>query len=87
VLYLKRPHETARFSLLSGRALLIQRLEGSRPQGRLCTLNGSDEGRRGNEVGFIVRTERVPGSMKQGSALSKRLEEAAKVAGRAFGAS
>jgi hypothetical protein len=35
----------------------------------------------------MVRTERVPGSMKPGSALSKRLEEAAKVAGRAFGAS
>jgi len=75
--------------MLSGGALLIQRLEGSRPhleKNGLCTLNGSDEGPRGNEIGFMVRTERVPGSMKQCSALSKRLEGAAKVAGRAFGA-
>jgi hypothetical protein len=39
----------------------------------LCILNGSDECRRGNEVGFMVRTERVPDSMKPGSALRKRL--------------
>ena len=42
VLYLERPHETVRVPLLSGRALLIQRLEGSRPQGSLCILNGAD---------------------------------------------
>jgi hypothetical protein len=35
----------------------------------------------------MVRIERVPDSMKRGSALSKRLEAAVKVAGRAFGAS
>jgi hypothetical protein len=40
VLYLKRPHETAQVRMFSGRALLIQRLEGSRPEERLCTLNG-----------------------------------------------
>jgi hypothetical protein len=76
--------------MLTAGALLIQRLEGSRPRlenNGLCTLNGSDEGRRDSEVGLMFRTGRVPDSMKQGGALSKRLEEAAKVAGRAFGAS
>jgi hypothetical protein len=36
------PHAIADERLLSKRALLIQRLEGSRPDGSLCTLNRSD---------------------------------------------
>jgi hypothetical protein len=39
VLYLERPHATVRVRMRFGRALLIQRLEGSRPEGRLCILN------------------------------------------------
>ena len=42
VLYLERPQRTsAQLHALRG-ALLIQRLEGSRPHGRLCTLNRSE---------------------------------------------
>jgi len=48
VLYLERPATVVRSVMLSKGALRIQRLEGSRPDGRLCTLNGAD---RGLEVG------------------------------------
>src|ERR1035438_6268962 len=41
VLYLERPRATVRVCTRFGRALLIQRLEGSRPQGSLCILNGA----------------------------------------------
>src|ERR1019366_3800328 len=41
VLYLERPRATVRVRMRFGRALLIQRLEGSRPQGSLCILNGA----------------------------------------------
>ena len=42
VLYLKRPPRNSRQSHDLGRALRIQRLEGSRPEGRLCSLNGAE---------------------------------------------
>ena len=41
-------------------ALLIQRLEGSRPHGSLCTLNRSDRVQRseeGAEIGMMLRFE------------------------------
>src|ERR1017187_2502323 len=41
VLYLERPRATVQVCTRFGRALLIQRLEGSRPQGSLCILNGA----------------------------------------------
>ena len=41
VLYLERPRATVRVRMRFVRALLIQRLEGSRLQGSLCTLNGA----------------------------------------------
>jgi hypothetical protein len=60
VLYLERPHANLHGRLLSKRALLIQRLEGSRPHGSLCTLNGSDRVQRSEEeaeIGMILRFE------------------------------
>src|ERR1035437_5299965 len=45
VLYLERPRAAVRVRMCFGRALLIQRLEGSRPQGSLCTLNGAGSDR------------------------------------------
>jgi len=47
-----------RGGLLSKRALLIQRLEGSRPHGSLCTLNGSARVQRSAEdaeIGVFFR--------------------------------
>ncbi len=46
VLYLERLRATVRVGTRFGRALLIQRLEGSRPQGSLCTLNRSEQVQR-----------------------------------------
>jgi hypothetical protein len=43
VLYLKRPSRNSRSRMILGRALRIQRLEGSRPGGRLCSLNGGEQ--------------------------------------------
>ena len=50
VLYLKRPQRnSAQLHALRG-ALRIQRLEGSRPHGGLCILNGAGRLRRLEEV-------------------------------------
>jgi len=60
VLYLERPHAILRGWLVSKRALLIQRLEGSRPHGSLCALNGSDRVQRSEEdaeIGVFFRFE------------------------------
>src|SRR5271165_928260 len=46
--------------MLLGRALRIQRLEGSRPGGRLCTLNGAERVHRfkwAAVIGMICRFE------------------------------
>jgi hypothetical protein len=46
VLYLERPLRNSVHLHAPIGALLIHRLEGSRPDGRLCTLNGSARVRR-----------------------------------------
>ena len=46
--------------MIFGRALRIQRLEGSRPEGRLCTLNGAERVQRFKQtavIGMICRFE------------------------------
>ena len=46
--------------MIFGRALRIQRLEGSRPEERLCTLNGAERGQRFKQaavIGMICRFE------------------------------
>ena len=66
-----------------GRALLIQRLEGSRPHGRLCTLNGIDRVQRFKEdavVGMICLFE---GSTEGRRMAMMRLAGAEQVADRA----
>ena len=80
---------TVRCCMLSGGALRIQRLEGSRPGWEnhgLCTLNGSDECLRGCESGFMRRTGRASRRMMRGGALGRGQVEAARIADRAFGA-
>jgi hypothetical protein len=55
VLYLERPsRNSAQLHVLNG-ALLIQRLEGSRPYGSLCTLNRSALVRRDQEEAELGR--------------------------------
>jgi hypothetical protein len=47
VLYLERPPtQQCVVAFSQGGALRIQRLEGSRPHGRLCTLNRAEQVRR-----------------------------------------
>jgi hypothetical protein len=65
VLYLERPAKKLGFACSEG-ALLIQRLEGRRPPGSLCTLNRPEWVQRDHgqaELGAIglpvVRTERA----------------------------
>jgi hypothetical protein len=54
VLYLERPATEQCAGRKSPRgALLIQRLEGSRPQGSLCILNGAEGGRCVDELVVI----------------------------------
>jgi len=53
VLYLKRPPWNSWQPHDPGRALRIQRLEGSRPEGRLCTLNGVEWVQRFKQVAVI----------------------------------
>ena len=88
VLYLERPDtQQCAATCSSGGALLIQRLEGSRPRWEkngLCTLNGSDQGRRGCEGGSIGRSGRVQGRMERDIALRRFQVEAATIAGSAF---
>ena len=56
VLYLERPpRNSVQLDGLRG-ALLIQRLEGSRPHGRLCTLNRSEPLRR-DQVPAVLREQ------------------------------
>jgi len=47
------PARTVRVRMRFARALLIQRLEGSRPQGSLCILNGAEGGRCVDELVVI----------------------------------
>jgi hypothetical protein len=65
VLYLERPQRQCAVARSQDRALRIQRLEGSRPDGRLCTLNGPEGVRICREAagvgvigGFAGRMER-----------------------------
>ena len=60
MLYLERPRATVRVRMHFGRALLIQRLEESRPHEGLCTLNGADRVQRFKKdavIGMICRSE------------------------------
>ena|ERR1022692_2019327 len=54
------PDGTVGCRMIFGRALRIQRLEGSRPEGRLCTLNGAERVQRFKQtavIGMICRFE------------------------------
>ena len=83
VLYLERPHEAARDCMLSDGALLIQRLEGSRPHGGLCTLNGSDRVQKVKTFAVMGRICGFDGWMELGSRVLKRQEVAGKAGYRA----
>ena len=51
--------------MLPNGALLIQRLEGSRPHGRLCTLNGSELVQRDQDEAELGRNGRPDGGMER----------------------
>jgi hypothetical protein len=54
-----------RGGMVLGGALRIQRLEGSRPHGRLCTLNGSERVRRDQEQTELGRIRWLEGWMER----------------------
>ena len=58
-------HATLRSCMLSEGALLIQRLEGSRPHGSLCTLNGPERVQRDQEQTELGRVRWPEGGMEQ----------------------
>jgi len=55
VLYLERPPDNSAQLHALRRALRIQRLEGSRPHGGLCTLNGSDRAQQVKPFALVGR--------------------------------
>jgi hypothetical protein len=60
VLYRKRPAKDHATATVPPWALRIQRLEGSRPEGRLCTLNGGERVQSFEQaavIGMICRIE------------------------------
>lgn len=65
VLYLERPQRNSgQVQALRG-ALLIQRLEGSRPHGSLCTLNRAGRAQRDQEQTELHRMRLPEERMKQ----------------------
>ena len=61
------PARTVRVRMRFARALLIQRLEGSRPQGSLCILNGVEGGRCVDELVVICTDRRLDVGTKLGA--------------------
>ena len=59
--------------MIFGRALRIQRLEGSRPEGRLCTLNGPDRVQKFKQAAVIGVICRFEVSLERRSVAQKRL--------------
>jgi hypothetical protein len=65
-----------------GRALRIQRLEGSRPEGRLCTLNGAEGVQRPGEVSVQGMIRRVEGRTELRSVAQRHDAVAGTTSGR-----
>jgi hypothetical protein len=83
VLYLERPTRNSGLPHALIGALLIQRLEGSRPHLRLCTLNRSDRVRRFREDAEIGMVCQSAGRMERRRTVMKQPSGAAAVAERA----
>jgi hypothetical protein len=76
VLYLERPPRDSGQLHGPGGALLIQRLEGSRPHGSLCTFNRSERVQRNQEETELGRVRWREAWMEQESGLARADEKA-----------
>src|ERR1035438_7365543 len=77
-------HATLRSCMLSEGALLIQRLEGSRPHGRLCTLNRSERVRGDQGPAEFGGMCRFGGGMVRWNTAMGCQSRAEEIAGRAI---
>ena len=83
MLYLERPPDNSAQLHALRRALRIQRLEGSRPHGGLCTLNGSDRAQQVKPFALVGRICGFDGWIDGRSRTMSRQEVAEEAGGRA----
>jgi hypothetical protein len=84
VLYLERPERDSGQLHGPGGALLIQRLEGSRPHGRLCTLNRSEQVQRDQAPAELGGMCRFDGGMVRWNTGTKCQSGAPEICSRAI---